>query len=1492
MENNFQDLSGQTLKGYELRQLIGRGGFGAVYRAYQPVVEREVAIKIILPEYANHPNFVRRFESEAQFIAKLEHLHIVPMYDYWREPDTACIVMRLLKGGSLQDDIDQNGPWDVVAAARLIDQLAAALTAAHRAGVVHRDLKPANVLLDEERNAYLADFGIAKNLIADPDSISEEDRFGSPAYISPEQVMGQPVSPQTDIYSLGVVIYMMLTGRTPFLDPNTTTVIKRQLNEPLPPLQTLRQDLPPGLNAVIWRATAKRREERYPDAITLSTDFHRMIDPNTAPSIYTAATVAPTAPKVIISPLSGQTLPVDLPLDPVNPYKGLRAFQEADAHDFFGRKALIDHLANRLGESEPEARFLAVIGPSGSGKSSVVKAGLLPAIHKGLIPGSGDWFITEMTPSAQPMVELASALLSVAKEPQPGLVDELMAHEHGLAEAVQRLLPTNDGDLFLAIDQFEETFTLVANETERAHFLNSLTHAVTVPNSRLRVVITMRADFYDRPLLYPAFGELIRKRTEIILPLNTTEMEQAIVGPADRQGMRFEPGLVSAIVADVNQQPGSLPLLQFALTELFERREGYNLTLAAYQDSGGVLGSLARRAEDIYNQLDAPSQEAARQMFLRLVSLGEGTEDTKRRAHQAEILAAASSNRQTIQQVIDLFLKYRLLTADNEPQTRAPTLEVAHESLIRVWGRLRTWLDENRDDLRLHQRLATATGEWLKSGKDNSFLASGARLAQFEALTTSKALPLTDEERNYLEESIAARQRAANRLRLFVAGLVIFSIVALALAFLAYQGQITAQIEKNRADEQASISRARELAVTALTGVEDTDLRLLLSLESLKAADTYEGRNSLLSVLQSQPKIERYLLADAAVRGLAVSPDGRMLVSGGTANTLIRWDILTGQQIGEPLSGHNGRINSVAFSPDGRLIASSSSDQTVRFWDAETGEAIGEPLAGHTSEVWGLTFSPDGKLLASGDSNGSIILWDTETYTAVGEPLTGHEDVVYALTFNSESNLLVSGSGDSTVRLWNMETGEAVGEPLEAPNWVLSLAFSPATGLLASTGADENVTFWDIMTGEALNTLETGQQDYIRTLTFSSDGRFFATASQDNTIRLWDATSGEPVGEPLTAHTGAVWSASFIPGTDTIASGGADGKIILWNIAQQQPFITQTLVGHESDVLTLAFSPDNRFLASAGGNTQSQVGDHIVRLWDTTTGSISETDEGHSLFVSTVAFSPDGTMVASSSPDRTIRLWHVQTGEVETITLEESADWIAMAFSPDGKTLAVGSQNGNINLWDVSTQQKIGDPLIGHSAVILSLAFSPDGSLLASGGKDNQVIIWDIEKRQPHFSPLLGHTDWVTGIAFSPDGTRIASSSFDYTIRLWNVTTGEPVGQPFVGHNNYVTGLVFSPNGDMVLSGGNDNRLWLWDVERGERLGQPLTGHSSSINTVAISPDGKTAATGSHDLSILLWDVGLESWQQRACAIANRNLTQEEWDRHFQGLPYHQTCSD
>ena len=389
-----------------------------------------------------------------------------------------------------------------------------------------------------------------------------------------------------------------------------------------------------------------------------------------------------------------------------NPYKGLRAFEEVDAADFFGREALTEHLLERLATT----RFLAVVGPSGSGKSSVVRAGLVPGLRSGALPGSEEWQVAHMFPGAYPLEELEAALLRIA--PAPGsLIDLLEDGELGLLRALKRILADDGGELVLVVDQLEEVFTLVEDETRRVQFLAMLERAVADPRSRLRVVTTLRADFYDRPLLYSGFAELLRDYVEALVPLTPDQFERAIVGPAERVGVSLEPGLLTEMVADVVTEPGALPLLQYALTELHERREDNMLTQDAYRAIGGVSGALAGRAEEIYAFLGDRAQEASRQLFLRLVTLGEGTEDTRRRVDRAE-LEAVEVDQEGMNEAVSAFGGSRLLSFDRDPRTGTATVEVAHEALLREWGRLRRWIDAAREEVRLHRRLATAAREW------------------------------------------------------------------------------------------------------------------------------------------------------------------------------------------------------------------------------------------------------------------------------------------------------------------------------------------------------------------------------------------------------------------------------------------------------------------------------------------------------------------------------------------------------------------------------------------------------------------------------------------------------------------------------------------------------------------------------------------------------------------------------------------------------------
>ncbi len=491
-----------------------------------------------------------------------------------------------------------------------------------------------------------------------------------------------------------------------------------------------------------------------------------------------------------------------------NPYKGLRAFQETDATDFFGREVLV----SRLIETVADLPLTTVVGPSGSGKSSVVKAGLIPAVRGGAL--DGDWLVAEMFPGTFPFEELEAALLKVAVDRPDGLMADLTADDRGMLRVIKRVLPDDGTGLLLVIDQFEELFSLTPDEDTRRLFLDNLVTLGSDARSRVRTVVTLRADFFDRPLDHPEFAELVHSGLVTVAMPDRDSLALMVSQPARRAGLDLEPGLVTEVVRDVMEQPGGLPLMQYALTELAERSDGRTLTSAGYRESGGVVGALGQRAEEIFQGLQPSARDVAERIFLRLVTVDENADDTRRRMRRTE-LNALGLDRNAVDVVLQQFGSFRLLSFDHDPTTRGPTVEVAHEALIREWPRLRSWVDDKREDLLLERRLREAVVEWDASDRDPGYLLRGARLAQFETWADTAPVQTTDDERQLIAESRSAadaereaEQRRVRRLRRLVAVVGLALVVALGAGAVALRQRDNAESAAESAELATLISRS------------------------------------------------------------------------------------------------------------------------------------------------------------------------------------------------------------------------------------------------------------------------------------------------------------------------------------------------------------------------------------------------------------------------------------------------------------------------------------------------------------------------------------------------------------------------------------------------------------------------------------------------------------------------------------------------------------
>jgi WD40 repeat protein len=1231
---------------------------------------------------------------------------------------------------------------------------------------------------------------------------------------------------------------------------------------------------------------------------------------------------------IFLAPGHPLNLPPAPPLDESkNPYRGLESFEEEHSDFFFGRTASIE----KLYEFVSNHTLTVVLGASGSGKSSLVKAGLVTFMKQQLeVKSNPQWqILAPFRPGESPLKTLNNILarekLAGASITQLGIEEKVASLSSHLAAWSQQ---HPNQIMLLVIDQFEELITLCKDEQEREQFLALLAEAVAKYPKQLRLVLTLRSDFE------PQFRETALKNDWndsrfVVSQMTRADLREAIEKPAEKRVMYFEPHeLVEQLIDEVADMPGALPLLSFGLSELYlkylrRQRDAQSggrtidrsLTQADYQSMGGIIQSLTQRADEEYEVLvreDPAYAQVIRQVMLRMVAIGGG-ELARRQVPLSELEYPTEKNG-LVKEVIERFTNARLLVKGEDLEGKS-YVEPAHDALVRGWKRLLEWKQEEEESLLLQRRLTPAAQEW-ESFKNKDKEQPKGILAQVTRLlrrsqnqqersrekpvqflwnanpyldVLAKELNSDDNwfnqvEAEFVQQSVLQKRRNISwRWQIAIAVILGLSWLTITAYWQWQRSEITLVQQSNALANYSEELFNQKRKFDAL-------------IEGLRAAKPMRSKKNpsmqvILALRQAVYEVrERNRLQEHRERqdgNVVFSPDGKTLAYAGDESIIYLWDVATGKERQIPTQGSS---SSIVFSPDGKTLASAGLGYggTIKLWDVSTGKQVVQTIfvdIGYLSDV---VFSPDSKILAFGGENKKnkiIKLLDITTGTPL-QTLTGkdeHDDRIFSITFSPDGKTLASGS--QKIQIWDVTKGKPLQTLTGHSGVVNSVAFSPKGELLASKSNDKTIRLWDVTTGKSLK-IFTGRSNPSDdgSAVFSPDGKILASGD-DNSIKLWDVTTGTPL-QTLTGHSSVVNSVVFSPDGKILASSSQDKTIRLWDVTKNKLLQTPT----EKDyafVNSVAFSPDGKILAEGNENK-------TIKFWDASTGKLLRILTGHSSVVNSVVFSPDGKTLASGSDDNTIKIWDTISGNLKQ-TLAGHEDTVqSVAFSPDGKTLASGSDDNTIKIWDTisgNLKQALARP---ESFGFNSVAFSPNGKTLASGNFGGSINLWDIRKGiitdkplQTLAHPFRGNNNLIQSVAFSPDGKTLASAGNDNTIMLWNIATGKPLHT--LTEQTYtldlrVKSVAFSLDGKTLVSGSDDGTIKLWDTATGTQL-HTLSRHSNSVNSLAFSSDGKTLASGSTDTTVILWNFDLDDLLVRGCDWAQDYLKNNpkviESDRHL-----------
>ncbi|MBO3753008.1 WD40 repeat domain-containing protein [Streptosporangiaceae bacterium NEAU-GS5] len=1102
-------------------------------------------------------------------------------------------------------------------------------------------------------------------------------------------------------------------------------------------------------------------------------------------------------------------------------------------------------------------------GASGAGKSSLIYAGLLPALADSLGPRSTEhWVRVVMRPMSSPARELALRIGEATGEP----LDMNALSGDQARHAIRGALVPRSGPagverrLLVVVDQFEEMFTQVQDERERTVFIEALCSLVNGPGPATVVVMAVRGDFWDRCAEYPDLGSLMERGRFPVLPMTESQLHRTIAEPAEAAGLSIDPGLIPQILHDLHdregRQAGALPLLSMAMSGTYDRSPAGRLTKQAYLEGGGVAKVVETIAEKAYLQLSPRRRDVAEQLLRRLVAAVD-RDDEPARLRVALTRIKSGLPTDDADKVLEAFTGLRLILNDGS------TVELAHDVLLSAWPRLRNWLADGHAARILLAQVERDASEWENHGRDASYLYSPTRLtAVRHGIDNWK-----DHERMdvppLVAQFLSAGKEAARRhflRRWFLAGVSVLLVFATAVSVLV------ARLSQESADHEHFQTLARSLGdLSEGSGDNDPALGQLLAAASWHFQQGPDSRYALLGAL-ARPSRARLAGHREDVYGVAISPDGSRIASGGRDNTVRLWNTATRSQIGKPLRGHDQPVSIVVFSPSGKLLASGGTDGTVHLWDAFSGRALGKHDFGaqqvkavgfvsndllavgyrntielrdpHTWHVRRTLRRATGNVidltvfehrLAAACDDGSVALWNLDQHqdTPVHRQV-GHSDAVASVAFSTDGRLLVSGGQDGQLRLWDGRTGIPRGPSPKALVPVVSqVAFAQESTILASAGSD-GLRLWDASDGSAVYRPLGGRGQAVHAVAFGPHG-MFVTGGADGMVRLWQIPTGTPAGL-LDKLDAAVQLAVSSPDGRIIAVAVAE-RVMLWDPAAQK-LIGAPLDGDEGLVNGLAFNHDGSLLAAAGA-------DGVVVIWDLIRHRPTRLSYGHRAGINSVQFSKDDrTLLAANL--RTAWRWDVSSGRVLEPVYTHPESWInAVALSPDAKTLVMGGQEGALTIWDVRSGRRT-HTIRTNSGAVLAIGFTADGSLLASGGQNGLVQVWDTATWRQRRAPLTGHDDPVTAVAFSPQEHILAS-------------------------------------------GGSDGRIILSDADSGRSLGPTLGRHTHTIRSLAFDQAGNMVS-GSEDATVRRWYIGIPGKPyDEVCRAAARDFTDQEWTLYLSG---------